>query len=183
MSQVDDSESLSQDRIFDLLSNPRRRFVLQYLSSRSEAVPLRELADEVARWETGETTLSSQQRKRVYVSLYQTHIPRLHDAGVLEYDAESGEVRLVDRARELDQYVPTATDRRRWPLYYIGVGLVGILVYLIRSSGLVPGLTDLATIVIVIGLLLAVSAVHFASTWRREAFQMDLPPPGDRSDK
>lgn len=173
MSRTGGSDSLSQDRVFDILSNPRRRFVLHYLSRQSGSVPLRELADEVARWETGDETLSPQQRKRVYVSLYQTHIPRLADAGMIEFDSDSGLVNLADQAREIDNYVKNQSNDRRWPIYYIAVGLIGISVYFVRFTGVLPFVTDFIATVFVIGLLFGVSALHIYHSWRRTGFEMD----------
>lgn len=173
MSRTGGSDSLSQDRVFDILSNPRRRFVLHYLSRQSDSVPLRELADEVARWETGDETLSPQQRKRVYVSLYQTHIPRLADAGMIEFDADSGLVNIAEQAREIDKYVKNQSNARRWPIYYIVVGLLGVSVYLVRLTGVLPFVTDFIAIILVTGLLFGVAAFHIYDSWRRTGFEMD----------
>lgn len=173
MSQSDGTDSLSQDRVFDILSNPRRRFVLHYLSRHQDPVPLRELADEVARWETGEQTLNPQQRKRVYVSLYQTHIPRLADAGMIEYDSDSGLVQLEAGAREIDKYVKNEENERHWPLYYIAVGLLGITIYLVRMTGAIPFLTDFVATLLIIGLLFGVASIHMIHTWQRAGFEMD----------
>jgi DNA-binding transcriptional ArsR family regulator len=173
MARTDGTDTLSQDRVFDILSNPRRRFVLHYLSRNSDSVPLRELADEVARWETGDENLNPQQRKRVYVSLYQTHIPRLADAGMIEFDSDSGLVNLADRAHEIDNYVKTQSNDRRWPIYYIVVGLLGISVYLVRFTGVLPFVSDFVATVLVIGLLFGVSAFHIYHSWRRTGFEMD----------
>jgi hypothetical protein len=84
MSKTEDSDTISQNGAYDILSNERRRFVLSYLSRVDGPVELGELAEEIGRWETGSESLSRKERKRVYVSLYQTHIPRLADAGVIE---------------------------------------------------------------------------------------------------
>lgn len=173
MSRTGGSDSLSQDRVFDILSNPRRRFVLHYLSRQSDAIPLRELADEVARWETGDETLSPQQRKRVYVSLYQTHVPRLADAGMIEFDSESGLVNLADRAQEIDRYVKSQSNERRWPIYYIAVGVIGASIYLVRLTGVLPFVTDFIATILVIGLLFGVAAFHIYDSWRRSGFEMD----------
>lgn len=174
MARTAGSDSLSQDRVFDILSNPRRRFVLHYLSSQSDSIPLRELADEVARWETGDETLSPQQRKRVYVSLYQTHIPRLADAGMIEFDSESGLVELRDRAMEIDKYVKNQSDDRRWPIYYIVVGLLGIAIYLVSLTGVRPIVTEFVATILVIGLLFGVATFHLYHSWRRAGFEIDM---------
>jgi len=89
-----DYHPLSKDTVFDLLSNSRRRFVLHYLERADGPVRLSTLAAEIAATENEVTVdeLTSQQRKRTYVSLYQTHIPKLQDAGAVSYNAETGTV-------------------------------------------------------------------------------------------
>jgi len=69
------SESaLSQDVVFDILSSSRRRYVLYRLREAEGPVELTELAEQVAAWENDTETdqITEQERKRVYVSLYQT---------------------------------------------------------------------------------------------------------------
>ena len=86
------TEQLSRDEVYDILSNARRRFVIYFLRDRREPVELSELSDRVAAWENDVPVeeLTDQQVKRVYVSLYQTHIPKLEDTGIVEYDSDSG---------------------------------------------------------------------------------------------
>src|SRR6056297_1412574 len=100
-----DQELSSLDTIFDLLSNPRRRFVLHYLKRVEEPVQLTELAAQIAAKENDVPVdeLTSQQRKRAYVSLYQTHVPKLEEVGVVTYDADTGNVALTERADEIDE--------------------------------------------------------------------------------
>ena len=49
--------------------------------------------------------------KKVYVSLYQTHIPVLVDAGVVEYDRDRKLVRLTSRAAPLFAYLDLDLER------------------------------------------------------------------------
>src|SRR6056297_1117923 len=97
---------LSQDEIFAILSNPRRRYVLYFLNQHGEGIELTDLAEHVAAWENDTTVeeLSSKERKRVYVSLYQTHVPKLADHGLIDYDPDSGMVRPTETSRKVDQY-------------------------------------------------------------------------------
>lgn len=136
MSQSE-GETLSQDVVFDLLSNPRRRYILSYLRREEEPVDLVDLADEIAAWEneTPVDELTSQQRKRVYVSIYQTHVPKLEDAGVVSYDRESGLVGLTDRALEIDRFLQGEDEEPPWQLYYLGLAIAGALFYAAVSLG------------------------------------------------
>lgn len=79
-------------------------------------VDRRDLVDALAAWENGvdPEDLTEAQRRTVDVSLYQTHLDELSDAGVVEYDAESGRVELTDRIGEfagyLDRWQEIAVD-------------------------------------------------------------------------
>jgi hypothetical protein len=120
---------LARDAVFDMLSNPRRRYVLYYLRHESGPVQLTSLAERVAAAEneTDVESLEDRDRKRVYVSLYQTHVPKLSDAGLVEYDKEAGTVALTDDARIIDQYISRPRPERgvSWPLVYLTEVMIG----------------------------------------------------------
>jgi hypothetical protein len=121
-------ERLSKDVIFELLKNRRRREVLAYLLDADETVTLGELAEQIAAWEndTDINALSSDQRKRVYVALYQTHLPKMDDAGIVEYDQDRGLISLADNADLLMMYLDTDTHRQdRWDRWYAGLSVAG----------------------------------------------------------
>jgi hypothetical protein len=75
---------------FSLLADQRRRLLLSVMRSYGEEVTLPDAAEEVAARETGHTVrnISAERVKEVYLSLYHDHLPRLVDAGLLEYDQE-----------------------------------------------------------------------------------------------
>jgi len=105
--------SLSKDELFHLLQNSRRRGVLRYLRGREGPVRMREVAEQVAAWEHDTTVagLSSDERQRVYVALYQSHLDTLAESGVIEYDKSGGVIEprpLLDRvAAYADPPMPT----------------------------------------------------------------------------
>ena len=114
---------LPPDVVFDVLTNPRRRYVLAFLRDES---PLRigELAELVAaaERETDVDRLTSKERKSVYTSLYQAHLPKLAGQGIVEYDRDRGVVALAERATELDVYLytdPGDDAERRWSRRYL----------------------------------------------------------------
>jgi hypothetical protein len=130
-------EALSQDLVFDLLSSPRRRFILYYLQIESGPMKLTDLADEVAAWEyeTPIEELTEQERKRAYVSLYQTHVPKLVEAGLIEHDTDSGMLRLTDRIRDINRYLPSEGDLDiRWEIIYLSLSIIGIVIFSIGLS-------------------------------------------------
>lgn len=154
---------LTRDEAYDLLSNPRRRFVISYLGQRQQPVSLNELAKQVASWENDKPVaeLTDQQEKRAYVSIHQTHIPKLEQVDVVEYDSETGQVSISNGARQIEQYLPDSDEGSPpWTLFYAGVALLGGLSYLLVR--LIASTTTAAVLIgfSVIGLVLAVAILQ-----------------------
>lgn len=78
------------DRAFGLLADRRRRLALEVLRTYEEALTLPDVAEEVARRETGRSivNITAETVTEVYISLYHDHVPRLVEAGLLEYEQE-----------------------------------------------------------------------------------------------
>ena len=169
-----DYHSLSQDMVFDLLSNSRRRFVLHYLERADGPVRLSELAAEIAAIENEVSTeeLTSQQRKRTYVSLYQTHIPKLQDAGAVSYNAETGMVELAAGAGEIGEYFQQQGTDRPWQYYYLVVAGVGLLLYVLAAVAGVSTGVQFVLGALVLGVFGVIAAAHFLSLRRGRT---DLP--------
>jgi hypothetical protein len=70
-------------------------------------VTLGEVAEYIAGLEcdVDPAQLNSQQRKRVYVGLYQCHLPKMADAGVIDYDQNRGNIELNERSARLLKYL------------------------------------------------------------------------------
>lgn len=92
--EVIDDRPVDLDRIFELLSNRRRRAVLRYLDTEAREVEIGELAELLAARECDKDRLeiTAQERKRVYIGLYQNHLPKMADADAIDYDERSGRV-------------------------------------------------------------------------------------------
>ena len=121
-------ERLPLDRMFELLKNSRRRETLYYLKDNDGETSLSDLAEHIAALENDTTVaaLSSKQRKRVYVGLYQCHLPMMDDLGVVEFNKDRGIVHLESRAAALDPYLEeTDPDGRPWARYYLGASVLG----------------------------------------------------------
>lgn len=87
-----DYTSEELDQVFHILRNQRRRDVLMYLVNSSKQVTLSDLAEHIAARECGKPIdrLRSQERKRVYVGLHQSHLPKMDDFGIVNYDSDRG---------------------------------------------------------------------------------------------
>lgn len=104
----EEAASLPLDVVFDLLSNERRRRVLRYLRDESGSTTLGDLAEHIASIENDkpEDALSSAERKRVYICLYQCHLPRMDDAGVVDFDENRKTVDAGERLAQVTDYLP-----------------------------------------------------------------------------
>lgn len=92
--------------MFEILAHPRRRHVILCLREYEDPMALADLADEIAALEndTSPMEVPPDEVERVYLSLYHTHVPKLADARVVQYEQEKNWVRLAERAEQLDGY-------------------------------------------------------------------------------
>ena len=90
-------ESGALDRALDALAARRCRYSL-YLLSDHGAMTVDDLAARVAALELGcsLSEVSEDRRRRVKTSLVHTHLPRLSDLGVVDYDRKERTVHLDD---------------------------------------------------------------------------------------
>ena len=153
----DPAEWEAIDDRFDLLSNHRRRRVLTNLMENDTAV-VGELAEHIASTENGKSVaaLSSQERKRVYIALYQSHLPKMADAGVIDYDKNRGTVSLTEHGASLCSLFKTPRRTRRWSTYYLvhmvvtALGsVVGTVLFSI-DVGLIAGVFLLGYVLLVV---------------------------------
>jgi hypothetical protein len=133
---------LSRDDVYHILQTKRRRDVLRYLRDAEGPVRLRELAEQVAAWEQGTTVddLSADERQRVYISLYQSHLPKLDGCGIVDYDKDRGLVEPTPLTPALDEYLEggDATQPGPWPRRYAGTVVLCGLFLGTMATGLVP---------------------------------------------
>jgi predicted transcriptional regulator len=172
---------ISQDEVFDLLASPRRRCVLHYLRQTEGTAELREMAAHVAAWEYGTDveSLTPDQRKRVYTSLQQTHLRKLEDAGVVEYDDEAAEVHPTPAADDVEVYLEVVPDRGfPWREYYLALGSVASALVIVGWAdvgvfGLVP---DIAFAGLVAATLLLSAVAHVGNERTRRLGDGGRPP-------
>jgi len=162
-------EELSLDLIFEVLKNRRRRDVIRYLEEQSERTSLSDLAEHVAALENDTTTqaLTSSQPKRVYVGLYQCHLPKMDDMDIVNFNQDRGYVELGANVDQLDPYLdPVTTDDQSWHTYYLGLSGLGVgAIAISLAAGLTAALTQVLLGVVVAGYLgLAAYQTYVAST-------------------
>ncbi|PGF17345.1 hypothetical protein CP556_15400 [Natrinema sp. CBA1119] len=115
--QFDEMAELSPDDIFHVLQTNRRRETIRYLLDEDGLVKMRDVAEHVAatEHETTVAQLTSAQRQRVYIPLYQSHLPKLDKKGIIEYDQPRGVVRPTDRLEIFRPYLEASDDELERP--------------------------------------------------------------------
>ena len=143
MSLTDQREYTSpeKDELYDLLSNHRRRYVIHFCKQADEPVTLSDLAEKVAAREQDKSVaeLTSAERKRVYTSLQQFHLPKMDDKGVIQFDDREGVVELTPAAGQMDVYLEVVEDNDiPWSQYYLGLSAVNLGLLVAATAGTYP---------------------------------------------
>jgi len=104
------TDQLSEDELFDALSSSRRRQVIRLL--KEGGADLGTLAEEIASVENDTTVdqLDSQQRKRVYIGLYQVHLDQLEEADIVVRDEQGQHVSPGSAHPEALEALQAVTD-------------------------------------------------------------------------
>lgn len=100
---------LSPDRIHQLLSVRRRRYVLYYLYKYANPVRLPDLAEYVTE-KTQEESFQPEDRLQTYMSLYHCDIPKLAESAVVSYSQEEDMVELAAHAAQLRPYLEQTAE-------------------------------------------------------------------------
>lgn len=178
-SEEDADQTVDRGEIFDLLSNRRRRYTIHYCKREERPVKLGELAEHVAAWELDKDveTITSAERKRVYTSLQQTHLPTLKRAGMITFDDR--EIELTENARDLEIYLDIVPGNSiPWGLYYLGLSaLAGVVLALLWAKVIPTGTVPLLGWVTLVFALFAGSAVvHVLQNNRMRLGELERPP-------
>ncbi|WP_276261518.1 DUF7344 domain-containing protein [Haloglomus litoreum] len=167
----------SLDGMFGVLRNDRRRAVLRYLDSRAAPVEIGAVAEHIAALENEKPPelLHSLERKRVYVALYQFHLPKMADAGVIEFAKDRGRITPGPDFERVRRYLDGHhTGQDDWPYRYLltGVGLLAVI-----TLTWLTGTLAMATTAVVGGTLLL--SLYSAVNWLEHVLTCRHPP-GDR---
>ena len=141
-------DPLSRGEVFEVLRNQRRRYALAFLKRAGRPVELGDLAQQVAAWEyeTSVDDVTPEQRKRVYTTLQQTHLPRMDEAGILAFDSDHGTVAPTDRTDEISVYLEVVPGGEfPWRELYLSLGAVSCALVAALWVGIYP-LTLLPTL-------------------------------------
>ncbi len=111
LSKEEKRDSMHKDDFYNMLKNNRRRAVLRYVDLFPEELPVeaRTLSEEIAAYENDKTPneISSDERQRVQIALYQTHLGQLDELDLINYNEDR---KLIDQGPDLDIVTPELED-------------------------------------------------------------------------
>ncbi|MFC4356577.1 hypothetical protein ACFO0N_01290 [Halobium salinum] len=174
------SGAVETEEVFQTLSNQRRRFVVHALEQ-DGSMEIGDMARRIAGWEYQKDpeAVSSAERRRVYNSLQQVHLPKMDENGLVDYDSRSGLVSATGDLADLRLYLEVVPGNDiPWSTYYLLLGAFGALfatatLLNVFGFGAVPDAVGALTTGV---LLVASAAVHTYVTRTRE-LGVEGPPP------
>jgi hypothetical protein len=164
----DRTTELGEGDIHEVLRNDRRRMVLEHLGEADDTVTARELSEAIAVQETGDDPPPRDVRQSVYVSLQQTHLPKLDGFGIVNYDDATKEVQPGRNASDVGVYMEVVPKYGlSFGEYYGALAALGALLVVASRVG-VPGVGAFApsTWALVVFLAVFASAVYQTYTQR-----------------
>jgi hypothetical protein len=90
-----DELNLEPSEVFEILRPERRQAIIKVLyEAETTPISVSELAEEVAaiEYDCTPTELDGDQRKRVYIAVYQVHLPRLTEASIVSFNSERKQI-------------------------------------------------------------------------------------------
>lgn len=134
---------LSKSDIFGVLQNDRRRYILEFLRTQGSQ-SIRSLSEEIARVESKTEEPKSNVRKSVYISLLQTHIPKMESLGIIAYNREQDTVELLPASRDFDVYMETVKKGDiPWSHFYLGLSALAIVGSVTIFTGFIQWISSL----------------------------------------
>jgi DNA-binding transcriptional ArsR family regulator len=171
------AHSLPEAEVYEILANRRRRETIRHLSERVDGarLSLRDLSEAIAVHETGDAPPPRAIRESVYNSLHQTHLPKLEELGVVDYDREERIVTLRERARDVNIYMGVVTRYGlTWSEIYRTLGVVALTV-VVAALAEVPVVGSVAplawTTAFLLAFVVATSYQLWSNRWRLKRAQ------------
>ena len=168
----------TREDVFTMLSNERRRCTLYYLQQHDGPARLSDIVDYVAAWQYDQpvSALAREDRMCVYSALHQVHLPKLDEAGFIEYN-DDGDIRVrngVESARLYLEYDPNSDIA--WSTVYTGLVAVGLLLGTTSYFAVYPfaGLSGYLVAGLVLVMFSLATLGHTIHEWRNKRTVADL---------
>lgn len=125
----DRPSAVEAEDAFDVLSNRRRRMVVRILeeASPTETIDVDYLSRQIAAWEEGTSIdgIDYADRKSVYTSLQQLHLPAMDEAGVVDFDERAGTITATEETKGYTVYLEVVNEEDvPWHGYYLGLAAI-----------------------------------------------------------
>lgn len=177
-------EELTEDELFEVLANQRRRYALHALSSTDEQWDIGSLAEQVAAWEneTSPDEVTRTERKSVYTALQQLHLPKMDDMGFVEYDKDRGTVSPTRVQDDVDIYLDVVRgDDIPWSEYYLSLASFSAVLVVVAWLDIFPFsvVGDIVWAGIVVGVFAASALLHNYFQGRIRLGEAEPPPLDD----
>lgn len=106
-SNAPSTKPLAADDVFDALADERRRFILWCLQTYETPMELIEIAEEIVVLETDTEVANGPDvgLETVHTSLYHVHVPKLADAGIVDYDPDRDVVTLLENVEQYESFL------------------------------------------------------------------------------
>lgn len=167
--RADRVETISTETVFEILSNRRRRYVLYYLYEIEPHATVRDLSEQLAAWENGvdRSAVRPRERKQLYTALHQTHLPKMQQRRIIDYDR--GTVAATAVLENFDIYFRSLDrDRFPWQRWSLALSTLLLGVTIAAAAGLLSFLPfggfDYALVGALTFSLVAVG--HALGSWR-----------------
>lgn len=158
---------LSEEDIHDVLRNRRRRLVIDILRESDEPVSVRELSEEIGAVEADSNPPPRNIKQSVYVSLLQTHLPKLDELGIVDYEPDGKQVRAKRRVRDIAVFTETVPKYGiSKSEFYVALSILGFLTVLGAEVG-VPILSSVPSVLWAYGFFLIGFASSLYHTYRQ----------------
>lgn len=112
MDQGGGDEPVSINALFEILASPGNRYVLSYVVREDGPVPYHDLVEYVVdRADTPPELTTAEFRNRIATRLVHSNLPKLDDAGLVEYDTAAGTVRETPATEVAVPYLELAMEQ------------------------------------------------------------------------
>jgi hypothetical protein len=166
---TDSDSPLTQGQLFDTLCNRRRLEIIRYLRTNGGRSQIGPVVDRVAARENGKSPddLKRAERRRVYISIYQTHLPILEQRGIVSWNRDENVVRLLPD-NSVEGYLDHGSDRDSpWHWYYLSTAVVSAATVSLWSADALPieHLSASMALALVSATVLGIVLVRYSVEW------------------
>ena len=159
--------ALTTSEVFEVLRNFRRRHTITYLRKQRSTISMEKLTRQIAAIENdmAPEEVTPTQYKRVYTGLYQCHLPKLDDLGVVEFDSANRTVQLGPSASAVIPYISDGVTRMRKAILATAMTICIVTGLWLLNVDPVSVIPEAVVAIVVIGTLVTLSVVRLRDSY------------------